>query len=80
MSYQQKLHVPEIPGSLVSELKHRDCRVRTRNCLGIKTKISAWVVLDSELEPGFQLVNIKLWNQCEHFNSSSPGLCIGTEA
>ena len=46
-------HGAEIPGSLVSEPKHRDSRVRNRNRLGIGTDISAQVVPESE--PKFHL-------------------------
>ena len=44
----------------------RDSRVRNRNRLGIGTDISAQVVPESESEPGFQQVDKKLWNRCEH--------------
>ena len=52
---QNRGYHSEIPGSLVSEPKHRDSRVRNRNRLGIGTDISAQVVPESESEPKFQL-------------------------
>ena len=45
----------KIPGSLVSEPKHRDSRVRNRNRIGIRTDISPQLVPESESEPKFQL-------------------------
>ena len=56
----------EIPGSLVLEPKHRYSLGKNWNRLGKGTDISAQVVLESESEPGFQLVDQKLWNRCEH--------------
>ena len=67
----------EIPGSLVSEPKHRDYRVRTQNHLEIGTDISAQVVLESK--PGFQLVKNALESVWTLGDFISKGLRIGTE-
>ena len=45
MSLQYVYVVPEIPGSLVSEPKHRDSRFKSR--LGIGIEIKAWKVSES---------------------------------
>ena len=55
---------PEIPGSLVSEPKHRDSRSKTRISLGIGLEISRTLEPESESESNF----LVFWNRNRYRN------------
>ena len=58
------LSVAEIPGSLVSEPKHRDSRSKTRLGLGIGLEISKTLEPESDPESNFSL----FWNRNRYQN------------
>ena len=58
------IKAPEIPGSLVSEPKHRDSRSKTRLGLGIGLEISRTLEPESESESNF----LVFWNRNRYRN------------